>query len=107
MDNSTKNILLFLGITVAIVLLVLAVMASRQTPVDPASTTTTTEEPTTTTTEPPLPEYEVIDMGPGGRLVHTKCDHGNRVYQTQPHYQGEAATMAVVPNDPSCAEVPQ
>jgi hypothetical protein len=67
----------------------------------PKSTTTTLdpEEPTT--------EYETIDMGQWNDLVHTKCDHGNRLYQTEAHEWEDTPGFAVVANDPTCLEQPQ
>lgn len=45
---------------------------------------------------------DVVTMPDGFTNVASKCDHGNRLYVS---YHGDAAyaSIAVVPNDPSCA----
>ena len=45
---------------------------------------------------------DTITMPDGFSIAATKCDHGNRVYVL---YHADAAygSIAVVPNDPSCA----
>ena len=46
---------------------------------------------------------EVINMPDGFSNIASKCNHGNRVY-TAYHANSPYAAVAVVPNDPSCAQ---
>lgn len=45
---------------------------------------------------------DTLTMPDGFSNVATKCDHGNRVYVAF-HGDSTYASIAVVPNDPSCA----
>jgi hypothetical protein len=45
---------------------------------------------------------DVVEMPDGFSNVATKCDHGNRIYVAF-HGDKAYASIAVVPNDPSCA----
>lgn len=45
---------------------------------------------------------DLVRMPDGFSNAATKCDHGNRIY-TLFHGDGAYGSIAVVPNDPTCA----
>jgi hypothetical protein len=46
---------------------------------------------------------DLVNGADGFSNLGTKCDHGNRLYVAY-HGDGQYAAVAVVPQDPTCAE---
>lgn len=58
----------------------------------------------------PVPPPAGVIVLPGNdRMiqVRTVCDNGNRLYITYGWYSSEPLDVKVVPQDPSCKEIPQ
>lgn len=49
---------------------------------------------------------EKVNMPDHFATVATKCNHGNRIYQTS-HGGNSSSAIAIVPNDESCPQSPR